>query len=428
MWDGLFMLLTLSAIMAVSSFLAGSLPLSFSLSQRQLRFISALGTGVLVGTALIVIIPEGVETLYNAGSSSGGHTHARREEGLAAYRRRFAAEEAPHIAAPESWLAPRHHVDVDARDAVDSDHLLTDVEEDGTSPAAAPAGSSDHSSPAPDADADSAHAMIGVALTLGFILMYLIDILPAALSARRPRPQRPQHISLSHLSQGLHSPSPSSPLPGDLDAGGSAAGASGGTPSTTIGLVIHAVADGIALGASTTGGSGGGGESGGGAGSPGLGLVVFVAIMLHKAPAAFGLTSVLLKQGYGKRAARAHLGVFSLAAPVGAVATWAVVNLFGGAAQGAAGGAKGAREWWTGVVLIFSGGTFLYVSVQSVMPQAGGHGHAHPAELENGFVDEPYGPRTSAVGHKGPSLAESGIAVLGMLLPLLTQVGHAHGH
>lgn len=76
--------------------------------------------------------------------------------------------------------------------------------------------------------------------------------------------------------------------------------------------------------------------------------------MVHKAPAAFGLTSVLLKQGLGKRGARAHLVIFSLAAPMGALATWVVVQTLGGG-----GGEEQTTRWWTGVLLLFSGGTFL---------------------------------------------------------------------
>lgn len=80
--------------------------------------------------------------------------------------------------------------------------------------------------------------------------------------------------------------------------------------------------------------------------------------MIHKAPAAFGLTSVLLKQGLGKRGARAHLVVFSLAAPAGAVGTWVVVRALGGGG-GEGGGGELHTKWWTGVLLLFSGGTFL---------------------------------------------------------------------
>ena len=80
--------------------------------------------------------------------------------------------------------------------------------------------------------------------------------------------------------------------------------------------------------------------------------------MIHKAPAAFGLTSVLLRQGVGKRGARARLVVFSLSAPVGAVGTWMAVRILGGGGAGTGGSEEGMR-WWTGVVLLFSGGTFL---------------------------------------------------------------------
>jgi zinc transporter 9 len=77
--------------------------------------------------------------------------------------------------------------------------------------------------------------------------------------------------------------------------------------------------------------------------------------MLHKAPAAFGLTSVLLKQGLSKRTARTHLLLFSLAAPAGAVFTWAVVHMLGREFMGGDDG----LTWTTGWVLLFSGGTFL---------------------------------------------------------------------
>ena len=36
------------------------------LKQKRLRMISILGAGLLVGTALAVIIPEGVHALYEA--------------------------------------------------------------------------------------------------------------------------------------------------------------------------------------------------------------------------------------------------------------------------------------------------------------------------------------------------------------------------
>ncbi|KAA8572102.1 hypothetical protein EYC84_002025 [Monilinia fructicola] len=76
MFDGLFMLLVLSVIMCLSCFLAGAVPLSMTLSPSQLRLISTIGMGVLVGTSLVVIIPEGIEAVYTAGSSA--HSHGSR--------------------------------------------------------------------------------------------------------------------------------------------------------------------------------------------------------------------------------------------------------------------------------------------------------------------------------------------------------------
>lgn len=196
-----------------------------------------------------------------------------------------------------------------------------------------------HSGPEP-------HAFVGLSLVAGFILMYLIDEIPKHLASSGA--SRPMHISLANLSQGPHrASSPTRSEHGDAsdeyaDEGLSATAAGS---ATTIGLVIHAAADGIALAASSF------------IAEKSVGLVVFLAVMIHKAPAAFGLTSVLLKQGLTKRQARAHLVVFSLAAPVGALATWVLVNvLAGGRIEGGQ-----TTQFWTGLLLLFSGGTFLCV-------------------------------------------------------------------
>lgn len=76
-----FMLIALVIVMLIGSFVAGSIPLVFTLSevifhfnricnvfkipcfQDKLTKITAFGAGLLVGTALIVIIPEGVRSL-----------------------------------------------------------------------------------------------------------------------------------------------------------------------------------------------------------------------------------------------------------------------------------------------------------------------------------------------------------------------------
>ncbi|KAK8213922.1 Zinc/iron permease [Phyllosticta capitalensis] len=403
MWNGLFMLLGLSMIMAISSFLAGSLPLSFSLSQRNLRFISALGSGVLIGTALIVIIPEGIETLYTAHSDS--HSLATRQV---------------------QWHGagiPRS-IDTSADNFVDTRKLerrenVIFVERREAAPASQDEQEKDSPPPAEhhdEAHEREPHAWVGISLVLGFILMYLIDALPSVFASSAP--SRPLHISLSNLSSGLHhSPSHSPSL---YPADAAPPSPVSNPPATTIGLVIHAAADGIALGASSS------------VSSAKLGIIVFIAIMVHKAPAAFGLTSVLLKQGLSKRSARGHLLVFSLAAPVGALLTWVAVNMAG---RDTLGGEQG-MQFATGCVLLFSGGTFLYVAMHSMQeaagsPSSGAHASQHHVPLSNGYggeaglLDVPgHGGRRSGGGITGSDVA---VQAVGMLLPLLAQIGHG-GH
>ncbi|KAK3063094.1 hypothetical protein LTS18_002759 [Coniosporium uncinatum] len=428
--------------MAIASFFAGSLPLTLSLSQKQMRAISAIGTGVLVGTALVVIIPEGIETLYSSSAKSYAHREikpmaAPMRGGLGALslHRLDLATDVPAEQSPRGLLGGLPQI---------GDTVYVQRDDDAPTDAQAP--SEEHNEADHDHESeDSPHAWVGISLVLGFILMYLIDIVPH-LTSSNSRAARPMHISLSNLSRGAHDAS-SSRMNGGIQVSGmeeaprspQPASPSSGN-STTIGLVIHAIADGIALGASATSP----------AARTSFGFVVFLAIMLHKAPAAFGLTAVLLKQGLSKRSARAHLLVFSLAAPVGAFATWIGVNIVGAGGAGGdlldqaeTGGGEAASMWWTGVVLIFSGGTFLYVAMHAMQESAASsyfsHAHSHSytySETEissaaNGYGEsgllDPYGPRDSPQ-KKGPSVSETSLAVVGMLLPLFTQIGHAHAH
>lgn len=372
------------------SFVAGSLPLSFTLSPRQLRIITLLGTGVLVGTSLIVIIPEGIETMYSAGKT---HSHVSRsvlptipnlhklQTGVKhssdfGYGARSEISDTnllrvDAVRVPSSDVAPEdapidlrfkrtqelkekakekakleeeeHH---QAQKGGDDDS--TEGHKEGHTRVHAPEEDENNHNHAEEMQGPSPHAYIGVALILGYILMFLVDHVPEALSSSQQQYQ-PMHISLSNLHRGPHNSSSLS-LNGLTTPGSPPmltptpmAPPKKKSSATTIGLVVHACADGIALGASSAAPSGS------------LSFIVFLAIMLHKAPAAFGLTSVLLKQGHSKRAARTHLACFSLAAPAGAFVTWAIVQMFG---RNTLGGDEGLT-WSTGWVLCFSGGTFL---------------------------------------------------------------------
>ncbi|KAK2756758.1 hypothetical protein FQN54_005204 [Arachnomyces sp. PD_36] len=404
--DGLFTLLSLSLVMAVGSFVVGSLPLTFSLSPSQLRLISAIGMGVLVGTSLIVIIPEGVDTLYS--SKSVQHQHKRDFTGRALDVR---------------WEGPYIHPLL-LRDDADGSELagptLVKRGGEGKTPPKAPTEEgvvgilgSDTSSKGSQEKQDSQkptetqeeghkesspHTWVGIALVSGFIMMYLIDKLPQFASSSSKQQQR-YHISLDNLGSGIGRGSSSSRDGGLLETPNSPRPRSGF--ATTTGLVIHAAADGIALGASSS--------------NTNLSFIIFFAIMVHKAPASFGLTSVLLKQGLSSRAIRGHLLIFSLAAPVGALATWFIAHTL----RASHAGDEAAVRWRTGILLLFSAGTFLYVAMHTM--QENGLDSVRHEGHANGYTDA----REPAQRSK-KSMRDLIASVVGMILPLFLQIGHAH--
>ena len=311
--------------------------------------------GVLVGTSLIVIIPEGVETLYSANGDRHANTRKARDVAPSALDVRW--REAQPV------VERRSSQEVDAFGALPGPVIPEGLVLTTTSTYSIPTtptqgvgimagsgkgteaqeGGSESEEHQGD---DSAHVWIGVSLISGFILMYLIDQVPRHASSSSKQPPQPYHISLDNLGLGFNRGAsstadrdpesetflPAEPAPRESQSF-----------ATTTGLVIHAAADGIALGASSSGPS------------TGLSFIIFIAIMVHKAPAAFGLTSVLLKQGLTKREARGHLILFSLAAPAGALITYFLAQGLGGSGPGDAASTK----WWTGILLLFSGGTFL---------------------------------------------------------------------
>lgn len=189
-------LILLVLVMLVGSYLAGSIPLVVTLSEEKLKVVTVFGAGLLVGTALTVIIPEGIRALYS------------------------------DIVTPA--LVHAHDTIVGSQQPIaqSSSSIINSIDAHPTN---------EHS------------ATIGLSLVLGFIFMMIVD----QISSRR----------------------------------GSDSYGSDRNSTATIGLVVHAAADGVALGAAAT------------TSHQDVEMIVFLAIMLHKAPAAFGLVSFLLHEG-----------------------------------------------------------------------------------------------------------------------------------
>ena len=162
MESSFFQLLIFCAVMLFGSYMAGTAPLVLPLSEAMLQRVSVFGAGLLVGTALAVIVPEGVQTLIGALSRS--------------------AASAAATAAAQEQSGHSH----------DAGHL------------------------------DGLDRAIGISLVLGFLFMLLVD----------------------------QCASKKGNFASDLEGGGSRKGTVSWT--TTLGLVVHAAADGIAMGAAAT--------------------------------------------------------------------------------------------------------------------------------------------------------------------------------
>jgi zinc transporter 9 len=89
--------------------------------------------------------------------------------------------------------------------------------------------------------------------------------------------------------------------------------------SALVGLCVHAFCDGIALGSAMA-------DPTSGTAISSVALLVFLAIMLHKGPSSFGLTTYLITQGMSTAGVQTRLFLFSLAAPLGTVVTYFLLS------------------------------------------------------------------------------------------------------
>ena len=123
-----------------------------------------------------------------------------------------------------------------------------------------------------------------------------------------------------------------------------------------LGLSVHTLVDGFALGASS--------------GKAELGLLVFLAILAHKIPNAFSLSAILRHEGYSRARALAMNAGFALMIPVGAGLYLLLRNLV-------------QADAFTSFALAASAGTFLHLAFSDILPDV--H-RRHGARLSHGLA------------------------------------------
>jgi zinc transporter 9 len=365
----------LAFAMFLGSFAAGTLPLWIPASERNMRLTSVLGAGLIISTALVVIIPEGIETLLESVTSPSNvkvisatkYTSGSPPAQPAQSTKSLEIAESPAVVPADAVVT-----------GPNVDHL-DDVAE------------------------KRLHSIVGPMILLGFCIMLIVEqfqgsvmeiphvhsSLPRSGNGGTPIVQFfDEYRDISVESHRF--PSDSSFNIYDADAGSSSRPGGDGNVhrslNATIGMIFHSISDGVALGAATV------------ADESNLQFIVFLAILLHKAPSAFGLVSYLLQRGnWSRRLIKLHLMAFSAAAPIAAILT--SVALASGKQEG--GKSQEDIRYWTGILLLFSAGSFLYVAAVHILPEV----LVHRSHL---------------------SLSQLGAMILGMIIPVILQLNHSH--
>ena len=109
-----------------------------------------------------------------------------------------------------------------------------------------------------------------------------------------------------------------------------------------IGLSMHAIADGLAIGAATA------------SGETSISLLVAFGVLVHRVPAALSLGVFSSHETATRKSIWGGLLLFALATPAGAIGAYFALD-----------NASGSL---VGVVLLFSAGTFIYVTTVDALP------------------------------------------------------------
>jgi zinc and cadmium transporter len=108
-----------------------------------------------------------------------------------------------------------------------------------------------------------------------------------------------------------------------------------------VGISIHSLLDGLALGSASL--------------TIGLTSAVFLAIILHKMPAAITLSGILIKGGYSRKAIISMAFLFALTTPLGAILSGSIL--------------KGFSPQSTYFAIGIGAGTFISIAISDLLPQ-----------------------------------------------------------
>ena len=125
-----------------------------------------------------------------------------------------------------------------------------------------------------------------------------------------------------------------------------------------LGLALHTLIDGVALGAAMQAGASGNAPLGL------VGLGVFAAIFLHKPLDSMSITSLMIAGGWNARSRLLVNLAFSVMCPLGALLFFAGIEYI-----------PVDANWLVGITLAFSAGVFICISLSDLLPEVQFHSH-----------------------------------------------------
>ncbi|KAI3648142.1 hypothetical protein MP228_005996 [Amoeboaphelidium protococcarum] len=432
---GIFFALNLVTFLL--SYFASQLPLMIQIQDKYMKQLSAVSGGLLVGTALLIVIPEGVDALYeNCSSLPAESTAAFNSNSRVANKNNKDRQQSSRSTNRTQLANPKinddddnHDVSRQKRDYDAMDNQENDEHKHG----------SDHK--------DNKSFTVGMSLLIGFAVMFIVDQSTShehhyqhyhhhSVDDNQNRSQIPlvnkrslnngfkemddedHGLELANVisasSQKQHQQTQHSRVDHKMNPS-----------SMMIGMLIHCASDGIAMGVSTL------------SDSDQLTFVIFLAILLHKAPSAFALTAILMdKYQLGRRRIKQWMLLFTAMPSLSCMVTFIVQQLYqsirlqsiftkhSGDRQAAS-----CMSNLTGSLLLVSGGSFLYVSCVHILPEIFTNDHS------DGVI-------TSAADHQQNNSSNNNnninqrtrqskwwniiLVLIGMFVPIILSGGHSH--
>ena len=335
-------LIALTLILA----LIGGLAPIFSSMKRDLdnlRKITGLASGILLASAVLVVIPEGFEL------ASGGHEEHGHDEHV---------DEGALVGSTALVILEVEHGDISASDGIEEieellggheEHANDDLDEDDDGHDEGEGSSLSESIEHVIEEVESgeinastgigeieeiitSHAFeeghgseeslenlaIGLAVLAGFVLMLVLEGSGIGHAVHEEHHDHEEEHGHQHIHHGV------APF------------------LLVLGLSLHSAADGLAIGAAAAGAS------------EAVTAAVALAVMIHKVPAAFSLGVFSMHEREGRNDSIRDVVLFSIATPLMIVVSFYLL--------------EGLDDHMIALAMLFSGGTFLYVAAVDTLP------------------------------------------------------------